>query len=199
MIGSHSVRRTTDAARYPVTTAALLLALVEAIAGCQRRSPPSEPFAVELSVPLPAGKPVPEPPPKALEAWRVWVNQEQPRQKKNPVWIDVPGNETRVLDMAEDGRWRCVVNPVRLRGQADEDGSVEAWALSRTARCSSDGWKTHVESLVRTTLDATGKLLQADPIAPIFLNDVVDGQPRRTIVLLEALGSPRSRTGPPPR
>jgi hypothetical protein len=101
--------------------------------------------------------------------------------------------------MAADGRWRCIVNPVRLQGQVDEDGSIETWLVSRTARCSSDGWKTHVESLVRATLDAKGSVTRADMMAPIYLTEVVDGQPRRTIVLLEALGSPRSRSGPPPR
>jgi hypothetical protein len=180
-------------------TAALFVALLGASAGCKGASPPFEPFAVELNVPVPAGKPAPTPPPKALEAWRVWVNQEQPRQKKNPKWVAVPGRESRILDMAADGRWRCIVNPVRLRGQVDDDGTIEAWLASRTARCSSDGWKTHVESHVRAMLDATGKVTQADTMAPLFLNDVVDGQPRRTIVLLAALGTPPARSGPPPR
>ena len=36
--------------------------------------------------------------------------------------------------LRKDGRWRCVVNPVRLQGRTDEDGTLEAWVASRTIR-----------------------------------------------------------------
>ena len=143
-------------------------------------------FEVTTEVPPPAGSAMPSPPERALAPFRVWINQETPRQKKTPEWRTVPAKDGVVLDMAPDGNWSCLVNPVKVFGNSDEDGSVSHWTTSRTLRCSSDQWKTSIESLVRVGYAADGKRGETDPKAVLYLKDVVSGAPRVTVVVLEA-------------
>jgi hypothetical protein len=150
-----------------------------------RGMPPLDKFEVELELPTPPGKPAPVPPEAALAPFRVWVNQETPRQKKNPEWRSIPAKEGLILDMATDGRWSCLVNPVRLFAKFDDEAEVMHWTTSRTLRCSSDQWKTNVEGLVRVGYAPDGKRLESDPRAAFHLKDFVAGQPRVTAVVLE--------------
>ncbi len=162
----------------------LLLAAV----GCRRESPALENYAVTYEVQPENGKPGEPPPDPALGPWRVWINQERPRQKKAPEWTPVPAKEARLLELAPDGHWRCGVNGVRLLGKTGESGSIELWQATRALRCSTDGFRTHVDAVVHATFDDSGKQLAADPRSVIYLNDVVDGVPRVTVVGLEAVG-----------
>jgi hypothetical protein len=117
-------------------------ALASALGGCRDRRNAAEAmlekYEVTIELPPEPGKPAPAPPDAALEPFRVWVNQETPRQKKNPEWQLVPAKEGKVLDMAPDGNWSCLVNPSKAFGKIDEDRSVVHWTMSRTLRCSSD-------------------------------------------------------------
>jgi hypothetical protein len=144
-----------------------------------------EKYEVTIELPPEPGKPAPVPPDAALEPFRVWVNQETPRQKKNPEWQTIPAKEGRVLDMAADGNWSCLVNPVKVFGKIDEDRTVAHWTTSRTLRCSSDNWKTAIEGVVRVGYAPDGKRGDTDPRAAIYLKDNVGGAPRSTVVVLE--------------
>ena len=146
-----------------------------------------EKFEVTTELPPEPGKPEPAPPAAALEPFRVWVNQEIPRQKKNPEWQTIPAKEGRVLDMAPDGNWSCLVNPVKVFGKIDDDRSIVHWTTSRTLRCSSDNWKSSVEGMVRVGYAPDGKRGEADPRVAINLKDMVAGAPRLTVVVLEPL------------
>jgi hypothetical protein len=164
-------------------------ALASALGGCRDRRNAAEAmlekYEVTIELPPEPGKPAPAPPDAALEPFRVWVNQETPRQKKNPEWQLVPAKEGKVLDMAPDGNWSCLVNPSKAFGKIDEDRSVVHWTMSRTLRCSSDNWKTAIEGVVRVGYAPDGKRGEADPRAAFYLKDTVAGAPRSTTVVLE--------------
>jgi hypothetical protein len=167
---------------------ALVLSSWVGLSSCKRGgSAPLDSFEVTVDLPPQPGKPAQVPPERALLPFRVWVNQETPRQKKTPEWRTIPAKEGVVLDMAPDGNWSCLVNPVKVLGKNDEDGVVAHWTTSRTLRCSSDGWKTSVEGLVRVGYAPDGKRGETDPKAVFHLRDVVGGAPRFTVVVLEAL------------
>lgn len=159
-----------------------------AVIGCKEEpSPPLDPFDVEHALPPKPGQPAPKPPAKALAPWRVWINQEKPRQKKNPHWRPYEAKTAAMLDIAEDGKWRCLVTAARLFASYDEHASIREWTASRRVRCSVDGWKTYVESYVRSGFRPDGTPTVADPPAPLYLHDVVNGQARSTVVVLAPL------------
>ena len=91
-----------------------------ALPTCSQRpgGPPAEQFDVQLELPPKPGKPVPVTPPSVLGPARVWINQETPRQEKAPEWRVFPAKEAAMLDLSPDGRWRCLVNPLRAVGRA---------------------------------------------------------------------------------
>lgn len=97
------------------------------------------------------------------------------------------------MDIVPDGRWRCLINPVHLLGKINEHAKIGRWIASRTVLCSSDVWSTHVEALVHAEYSSDGEMTKKDPAVPLYLNDVVGGQPRRTVVVLEAVGTPHPR------
>lgn len=154
---------------------------------------PPEGFEVELELPPPPGNAAVVPPDGALSASRIWVNQEVPRQKKTPEWREIPAKQGAPVDMAVDGRWRCVVDAVKVHGRADEDATVAHWTTSRSVRCSTDGFRTFVQGLVREGYDPAGKPTGADPRAVLRLRDVVEGTARTTVVALEGAGPPGTR------
>jgi hypothetical protein len=158
-----------------------------ALAGCRKAEPPFGTFDVTLQLPPKAGQPAPTPPEAALRPWRVWINQELPRQKKNPEWRPYAAKEGALLDVAMDGKWRCLMTPVQLFATFDDHRKVAEWVASRNVRCSSDGWKTHVETLVRSRFAPDGTPTTSDPPGAMYLSDVVDRQPRSTVVVLEPL------------
>src|SRR5262245_35638131 len=98
MTGSRTARRTTDFVRRAGIAAASIL-VVGSLAGCRRPAPKFEPFEVQLELPPKPGQPAASPPDGALRPWRVWVNQERPRQKKAPQWQPVAAKEGALLDM----------------------------------------------------------------------------------------------------
>jgi len=181
-----------DAPALRVAFSIAALVVSSAVAGCARdkRSASEarlEKFEVTLELPPEPGKPAQAPPEAALEPFRVWVNQETPRQKKNPEWVTIPAKEGKVLEMAPDGNWWCLVNPVKVFGKIDEDRTIVHWTTSRTLRCSSDNWRTSVEGLIRVGYAADGQRGEADPRAALYLKDTVAGVPRTTVVVLEPL------------
>jgi hypothetical protein len=113
------------------------------------------------------------------------VNQEEPRQHKAPSWRAVGAKEGANLGLAMDGRWRCLVNPVHVVGKANERAQIATWIVSRTVRCSRDGYRTSVESRVQAWFDDDGKEFQTTPSIPLYLNDLVGGKKRVTVVVLE--------------
>jgi len=164
---------------------AIVALVLSGAASCRQVSAPIEQFTVTVEIPPAKGKPAPAPPEGALRPWRVWVNQERPRQKKAPEWRAFGAKDGAALDLAADGRWRCVVNPVRVLGKANERAQIADWIVSRTVRCSSDGWKTFVGTFVQVGFDSDGKETQSTPSAPVYLNDQVGGVERSTVVVLE--------------
>jgi hypothetical protein len=158
-------------------------------------APPVETFQIEVDAPPKAGSPAAVPPDAVLSPFRVWVNQETPRQKKNPEWRLVPPKEGLVLELSPGGRWRCVASPLHVLGKIGEKRTPEEWLVSSTVRCSSDGWKTFAEAFVQVAYDSDGSRERADARDPLGLNDFVDGQPRITTVVLDA---PPARVPPKP-
>jgi hypothetical protein len=164
---------------------AIAAATAVMLMGCGRRPPPIGKFEVKYELPKLAAQAPPEPPPSVLRPWRVWVNQERPRQRKNPEWRSFGARDGALLDIAADGKWRCLVNPVSVLGTVGERAKLAGWVASRSVRCSSDGWKTNIEAFVRAAFDPGGNPTEIDSSAALYLNDVVSGQERTTVVVLE--------------
>jgi hypothetical protein len=188
------------ALRVALSVAALVLSCAT-LAGCARDKRKAaeaqlEKFEVSIELPPEPGKPAPAPPDAALEPFRVWVNQETPRQKKNPEWQAVPAKEGKILDLAADGNWRCLVNPAKVFGKIDEDRTVTHWTVSRTLRCSSDNWRTSTEGLVRVGYAPDGTRGEVDPRAAFYLKDIVAGVPRVTVVVMEPAKGKASLSAP---
>jgi hypothetical protein len=188
------------ARRVAVAVAALVLSC-PTLAGCardKRRAAEAqlEKFEVAIELPPEPGKPTPAPPDAVLEPFRVWVNQETPRQKKNPEWQAIPAKDAKILDMAADGNWRCLVNPVKVFGKIDEDRTITHWTASRTLRCSSDNWRTSTDGLVRVGYAPDGTRGEADPRAAFYLKDIVAGVPRVTVVVMEPAKGKANASGP---
>lgn len=184
MSGSQSEPRTTERVRAVAPWLLSSIGLL-ALTGCHRAAPPFESYTVRVDVPATAGKPVPAPPEGALRPWRVWVNQEVPRQKKAPAWRVAGAKEGVLLDLADDGSWKCMLNPVHVQGKASEWAKVRNWVVSRAVRCSRDGFRTSVEGRVQAGFDLDGKETEVSPSAALYLRDIVAGQLRETVVVLE--------------
>lgn len=140
------------------------------------------------------------PPKSLLETWRVFVNQNKPRQKKNPRWKKLPPKESVMLDMAPDGSYRCLVTPLEVVGRPTEDlDALDAWVLTRNLRCSSNGWKTWTESphivIVRPDGERQAVLEHTD----VFLRERIGGEVRETVLILRSdeEDDGRATTGPP--
>jgi len=115
----------------------------------------------------------------------VWVNQEEPRQHKAPAWRVIGAKEGVRLELATDGKWRCLVNPVHVLGKLNERAKIGRWIVSRSIRCSKDDFRTSVEGRVQAWFDVDGKEFETTPSVPLYLNDNVGGQKRVTVVVLE--------------
>jgi hypothetical protein len=163
----------------------LLGAVLGVATACRREEPPFEKFEVDLEVQPKKGQPAAMPPESVLRPWRVWVNQEEPRQKKAPSWRVIGAKEGAYLELAPDGRWRCLLNPVHVAGKANERAQIASWVVSRSLRCSRDGFRTSVESRVQARFGDDGKEFETAPSVPMYLNDIVGGKKRVTVVVLE--------------
>jgi hypothetical protein len=159
-----------------------------ASAGLGRSAPPLGSYQVLFEAPPPAGSARPSPVPAAERPWRVWVNQEVPRQKPNPHWKPSPIKETTLLEMAADGRWRCAVTPAEVLARIGEDLKLGSWQVSRRLVCSNDGWLTNVEERAQVTYGLDGKVVDSKTEASLILNDQVGGKPRVTVVGLRTDG-----------
>jgi hypothetical protein len=115
----------------------------------------------------------------------VWINQEVPRQKKAPTWHSYGAKEGVELEIADDGKWRCLLNPVRVVGRMSERGKIGGWLASRSVRCSPDRFRTSVDARVQAAFDVDGNETDKSPSAPLYLHEFVAGQPRETVVVLE--------------
>lgn len=177
------MRKTTEQRSCARVLAVAAFVLVTS-SGCRSRPPPFDHFEVKLEPQLP-GKSAPEPPSAAFRPWRVWVNQEQPRQKKNPQWASYGAKDGALVDLSPDGHWSCLLTPVTLVATSAERGGVGAWTASRSLRCSSDHWRSYVESRVRAAFDPQGKPGEIDPSGVLYLSDIVAGALRSTVVVLE--------------
>jgi hypothetical protein len=162
-----------------------VLAAAGVAAACRRAEPPFERFDVQLEIPPAKGQPALAPPEAVLRPWRVWVNQEEPRQHKAPAWRAVGAKEGANLELAADGRWRCLMNPVHVLGKANERAKIATWIVSRSIRCSRDEYRTSVEGRAQAWFELDGKEIQTTPSVPLYLNDTVGGQKRVTVVVLE--------------
>lgn len=112
------------------------------------RKPPAETFALEPWKSVRKGVEPVMPPEDLLEPWRAFVNQERPRQKKNPKWQTLPPKQSITLQMPEGSSYRCQVGPLVVRGHGTEaQDAVQMWVLSRSLKCSSDGWQTFSEQV----------------------------------------------------
>jgi hypothetical protein len=131
------------------------------------------------------------PPGSLLETWRVFVNQERPRQKKNPRWISLPPREGVTLPMAEDGRFRCIVNPLRVQARPNDDLSgVDAWVLMRSVLCSGDGWRTWTDSPHQVVVLPDGKRTATIEQTDVLLREPIDGKVRETTIILRSDADP---------
>jgi hypothetical protein len=164
---------------------AWILASAGAAVACRKAEPPFEKFEVQLELPPPKGQPAATPPEAVLRPWRVWVNQEEPRQHKAPSWRVIGAREGVNLELAPDGRWRCLANPVHVLGKVNERAKIAIWIVSRSVRCSRDGYRSSVESRVQASFDVEGKEVETAPSVPMYLNDTVGGKKRVTVVVLE--------------
>jgi hypothetical protein len=74
------------------------------------------------------------------------VSQNQPLQKKTPLWQPLPAPQTVELAMPEGSGFRCIVTPLQVAAEANDFGTkLKAWLLTRYLRCSSDGWRHWTE------------------------------------------------------
>lgn len=179
------MRRITDRASRASAGIGFVLVAASAACACRRNTPAFGKYEVASELRLPQGQPTPTPPESVLRPWRVWVNQERPRQKKAPSWHAYAAKEAALLDIAEDGRWRCLIDPVHVLGKANERGKLGSWIVSRSVKCSIDGFRTSVEARVQAAFDPEGKEAEATESVPLYLNDAVKGQMRSTAVVLE--------------
>jgi hypothetical protein len=163
-------------------------------------NPPSKPFAMP---PAWQSKRKPGPPvaPPALSAltWHVLVDQYEPHQKKTPNWQPLAANETVVLEMPKRSAIRCVAPPLEIAPQTNDfESELEAWSLSRSVLCSSDGWHTWTSYQHRTRLlpDGTSEL---DYRSDGWLSErASDGTVINTVLSLRAEEPRRAATlGPP--
>jgi hypothetical protein len=140
------------------------------------------------------------PPDSLLAPWRIFVNQERPRQKKNPRWAPLPSKEAVTVAMPEGSAYECIVNPLVIKAQPNEkaDG-IEAWALSRGVLCSKDGWHAWTESLHQAFVTPDGERKEPAEQTIILLRERTGKDVRETTVVLRAdqRSSGEATKGPP--
>jgi hypothetical protein len=193
------------AAREPAASAALI-ATAPAVA--TPLAAPREPFVAPEAWHSRMGKPQTiEPPALANETWRVFVNQSKPIQFKTPRWIPLPAQDNVEPEMPEGSTFRCLVTPLQIATDANDFGTkLKAWVLTRTLRCSADGWHSWTEypHTVRVAPDGTRTVVTA---AEALLRQRDAGGSaagsaagaRETVVLVRADKERREATTGPPR
>jgi hypothetical protein len=120
------------------------------------------------------GSKVVPPPDLEAETWRIMVNQIEPMQRKNPWWQPLPAGKTVELEMPPDSKFRCMVAPLHVEAEADEDQvELQAWQLKRNFMCSSDDYRTWSETQLRVRISAKGTR-KVGPDAGILLRQRAD-------------------------
>jgi hypothetical protein len=146
-----------------------------------------------------ATPPVPAPDP-ALHTWHVFVDQYEPHQKNTPLWQPLPAHQTLEVHMPEGSAFRCVALPLEIRAEANDfETELEAWRLSRSVLCSSDGWRTWSSYAHRLGILPDGTR-QPDYKSDAWLSErSSDGVARNTVLSLRAEPPRREATTGPPQ
>jgi hypothetical protein len=127
------------------------------------------------------------PPESLLAAWRVFVNQEKPRQKKNPQWRSIPPKDAVELEMEPGTAFRCIVNPLEVQARpTEDDDGVDAWVLTRKILCSGDGWKTWTESPHQVVVPKEGKVTRTIEQTEVLLREPLGDKTRETTILMRS-------------
>lgn len=163
-----------------------------------------QPLTFEFKAPEPFksrdGSKVVPPPDLEAETWRIMVNQTEPMQRKNPWWQPLPADKTVELEMAPGAKFRCMVPPLNVEPEPDEDqAELEAWLLKRSFLCSSDEFRTWTETQLRVRISAKGNR-KVGPEAGLLLRQ--RGDDGKTIETFVIMRSDKDKSGPtygPPR
>jgi len=145
------------------------------------------------------GPPIPAPDPTSL-TWYVLVDQYEPHQKKTPLWQALSARETVEVQMPEGSAFRCVAPPLEIRAEANDfDTALEAWRLSRSVLCSSDGFRTWSSYAHRIAIMPDGAR-QPDYKSDAWLSErATDGTVQNTVLSLRAQTPRREATTGPPQ
>jgi hypothetical protein len=180
-------------------------AVVQAVSSAPASAPASAPPRVEYVAPsvwrsTRPGVPEVAPPVAANETWRVLVNQNQPLQKKTPLWQPLSAERSVELAMPEQSAYRCLVTPLASTAHADDFGvKLEAWVLTRSLICSSDGFRSWTEHghVLRVRPDGSREeTLQANAL--LRERDAA-GRVRETYIVVRSTPEPRAATKGAPR
>ncbi|MBM4362067.1 MAG: hypothetical protein FJ104_05260, partial [Deltaproteobacteria bacterium] len=143
------------------------------------------PYRLVHELPPAAGAAAPVPPPEVLAPFRVWVNQEQPRQRRAPGWVPFSLETGTALELEPGAAHRCLLDGAEVFAKYEDPTTLDRWRVTRTLRCSSDGFRTIVAGTVRAWYSPEGKLLDADPRAALSLVEPGQTPPRITAVVLD--------------
>jgi hypothetical protein len=142
------------------------------------------------------------PPDLAQETWRALVTQSRPLQAPTPLWQPLPATDNVELTMQSGVRFRCLVTAVEVAPDADDfNRKLSAWVLTRSLRCSGDGWRSWTESPhsvrllqngTRETSAAAGALLREHDDSP-----AAGGARQTTVVVRDDKEQRAATTGPP--
>ena len=140
------------------------------------------------------GSKVVPPPDLEAETWRIMVNQNEPMQRKNPWWQPLPASKTVELEMAPGAKFRCMVAPLVVEAEPDEDQEeLLAWQLKRNFLCSSDDYRTWAETQLRVRVSTQGKR-KVGPDAGILLRQ--RGDDGKVIETFVVMRSDKDTSGP---
>lgn len=201
-----------DCVGRQVKRGAVCLALV-ASAACRPTSPQPSAAAATKPVlpsftfvaPEPWHSKKPDEPPVAppdltVETWRVFASQTEPLQKKNPRWQSLAAERTVELEMPEGSAYRCLVTPLRIEAKANTWGTkLMAWAMERTLMCSSDDYRTWIESTLRVRLRADGTRDVGPDAGAVLRSAMSEGGVRQMFVLMRSDREKREPTYGPPQ
>jgi hypothetical protein len=147
------------------------------------------------------GIPPVEPPDMTKEIWRVLVTQDQPLQRKTPLWQQLPAAETVELQMPEGSSYRCIVPPLDVTNEANMfETKLKLWRLSRSFLCSNDDFHSWNETILRVNIAADGSREYSQG-AGLLLRERVSGDdtPHKMFVLMRPDKERREATVGPPQ
>jgi hypothetical protein len=144
--------------------------------------------------------PVVAPPDLKLETWRALVSQTEPLQQKTPHWQALDAERTLELEMPPQSAYRCLVTPLRVAAKANTWGTkLLAWAMERTLLCSSDDYRTWIESTLRVTLRADGTRDVGADAGAVLRSRMGEDGVRQMFVLMRSDQERREATVGPPQ